>query len=244
MPKLHKSAQISAQELSAEDLALINNYTLNELTADQVYTFRLTLCDNEIDRAQERFTVDALKTLSDLFLGRTIIADHNWSSAQQTARIYRTEVVQEEGVTTKAGEPYTKLVANAYMVRTESNGDLIQEIQAGIKKEVSVGCAVARVTCSVCGCDYRSCGHWAGKAYDGTRCHKILGNPTDAYEVSFVAVPAQRKAGVTKAYEDEDADDTGTDKNTPDNTDETAEKAVQTDIDLLDVFIFHEKQKG
>ena len=31
-------------------------------------------------------------------------------------------------------------------------------------------------------------------------CYGILTNPTDAYEWSFVAVPAQRKAGVTKSF--------------------------------------------
>lgn len=32
----------------------------------------------------------------------------------------------------------------------------------------------------------------------GTACHRILEEPTDAYECSFVAVPAQKNAGVTK----------------------------------------------
>lgn len=39
-----------------------------------------------------------------------------------------------------------------------------------------------------------------GKSYKGAVCHAVLCEPTDAYEWSFVAVPAQRGAGVTKAF--------------------------------------------
>ena len=39
-----------------------------------------------------------------------------------------------------------------------------------------------------------------GKRYDGRLCFFTLSRPTDAYEWSFVAVPAQRKAGVIKAF--------------------------------------------
>ena len=34
--------------------------------------------------------------------------------------------------------------------------------------------------------------------YDGKTCHFVLSDPQDAYEWSFVAVPAQRDAGVIK----------------------------------------------
>ena len=38
-----------------EDMVLINRLAREELTAEQVYTFSLRLCDNEIDRDWERF---------------------------------------------------------------------------------------------------------------------------------------------------------------------------------------------
>jgi hypothetical protein len=89
------------------------------------------------------------------------------------------------------------------MLRSEKNADLILEIDAGIKKEVSVGCAVERVECSVCGADAKTansnCGHKKGETYNGKPCCHRLINPTDAYEWSFVAVPAQKAAGVTKS---------------------------------------------
>ena len=74
----------------------------------------------------------------------------------------------------------------------------IEDIEGGIKREVSIGCAVARTVCSVCGKVYGSCEHRKGVTYDGKLCVAVLCEPTDAYEFSFVAVPAQRQAGVQK----------------------------------------------
>ena len=39
-----------------------------------------------------------------------------------------------------------------------------------------------------------------GKVYVGNPCYVILDDVTDAYEWSFVAVPAQINAGVTKRF--------------------------------------------
>lgn len=49
------------------------------------------------------------------------------------------ELVREPEKLTKAGDGYCWLKGYAYMMRTESNRDLIAEIEGGIKKEVSVG---------------------------------------------------------------------------------------------------------
>lgn len=56
---------------SDEELALINAYTRRELTKDEVYAFSLTLCDNDVDRDGERFTVESLFALEKLFVGKT-----------------------------------------------------------------------------------------------------------------------------------------------------------------------------
>lgn len=183
----------------AEDMALINAMSRRELEADEVYTFALRLCDNEIDRDLERFDDQTLEELAGLFLGAPGIFDHCWSAKGQTARLYRTEVTAEPDAFTVDGRPYRYLKGWAYMMRTEDNADLIAEIDGGIKREVSVGCAVKRVTCSICGQELSFCSHERGRQYDGRTCHGILTGATDAYEWSFVAVPAQRQAGVVKS---------------------------------------------
>lgn len=186
--------------LNPGDLELIGALARRPLGAEEVYTFSVRLCDNEIDRDFERFAPRTLEELAALFVGRAGIFDHQWSARGQAARIYKTEVVREPGRLTRAGDPYCWLKGYAYMVRTESSRDLIAEIEGGIKKEVSVGCAVDHAICSVCGCDrtQTDCGHEKGQEYGGQLCYTTLEGASDAYEFSFVAVPAQPAAGVVK----------------------------------------------
>ena len=70
---------------------------------------------------------------------------------------------------TEAGEPYCYLKGCAYLLRTEGNRELIAAIEGGIKKEVSVGCAVERSVCSICGEEFHTCPHEKGAEYGGTR---------------------------------------------------------------------------
>ncbi len=53
-----------------QQLAAINRFAKSPLRAEEVYTFSLRLCDNEVDRDWERFDTAALNTLGDLFVGR------------------------------------------------------------------------------------------------------------------------------------------------------------------------------
>lgn len=189
-----------------EDLTAIEAFSRGPLSPEEVYTFAVRLCDNQTDREDEYFDRAALEALAELYIGKTGLFDHNWSAKGQTARIYATELVEEPGVVTEAGEPGCYLKGWAYMLRTEENEGLIAEIEGGIKKEVSVGCAVSHERCSICGNDIRDrrvCSHEKGGVYDGKRCIVCLSEPTDAYEWSFVAVPAQRSAGVVKMYQNQ-----------------------------------------
>lgn len=183
-------------------LEKINKYTQSELSEEQLYTFSVILCDNDIDRDFERFSDEALEQLKTLFIGKTGIFDHNPKSSLQNARIFDTEIITDPSRKTSDGRDYIYLKASVYMVRTESNRDLIAEIDGGIKKEVSISCYASKRTCSVCGCDKNttSCNHTKGKDYNLKMCHVILSDITDAYEWSFVAVPAQVNAGVTKYF--------------------------------------------
>ena len=68
--------------------------------------------------------------------------------------------------------------------------------------------ALAASRCSICGEPFGSCDHIKGRTYKsgGVKklCYFELSDPRDAYEWSFVAVPAQREAGVVKSYSSED----------------------------------------
>ncbi|MBQ3139118.1 MAG: hypothetical protein IJB68_06345 [Ruminococcus sp.] len=204
--------------MNTTTLEKINKFTRRQLTEDELYTFSVILCDNEIDRDCERFSDKALDTLRDMFIGKTGIFDHKPSTSNQTARIYDAELITDDSRTTKNGEPYKYLKASAYMVRTDENKNLIAEIDGGIKKEVSISCSAAKRVCSICGRDKSqgSCGHISGKSYGGRICHTVLDGISDAYEWSFVAVPAQVNAGVTKKYSERADEKSPTFFNEPD----------------------------
>ena len=190
--EIRKEAQAASSGTpTAVQLEAINALAKARLNGEQVYVFSLRLCDDGVDRDFERFDTEALPGLAKLFVGKTGIVDHRWSAENQIARIFETQVVKEKDV--------SYIRAWAYIRRGGANDEVIADIEAGIKKEVSVGCAMARAVCSICGSEYGTCGHVKGEVYDGQTCSVILKEPVDAYEFSFVAVPAQRAAGVMKA---------------------------------------------
>jgi hypothetical protein len=239
---IHKAASLGAQEITEAELRAINAHTLEPLTAEEVFTFKAVLCDNEVDRDFERFTLTALQDLQRLYNGKTVIKDHSWVSDNQVARIYATELVADPKALTSTGEAYTQLVAHCYMVKTDSNADLIAEIKAGIKKEGSIGFATSSCICSICGTDNAKnyCRHWPGKSYEkegGPQvCTFTLAGARDAYEFSLVAVPAQKAAGVSKSYTGETVyeerepaeptEPTKADNHTP-NSEKSAELALR-----------------
>ena len=186
--KQGKAAPVGAPDEG--QLAKINAIAKGTLTKDDVYVFSVRLCDDQVDRDFERFSAEAIEGLAPMFIGRPGIVDHDWSAERQIARVFDTAVEKEAG--------QTFLRAWAYMLRTEKTKDLIADIEGGIRQEVSIGCAMGKSTCSVCGAEYGACEHKKGAVYGGDVCCAVLSEPTDAYEFSFVAVPAQKKAGVLK----------------------------------------------
>ena len=138
------------------------------------------------------------------------------------------------------------------MIKTASNADLIADIKGGIKKEVSTSCRPKKAVCSICGTDNMKtyCSHFWGKEYekaDGTKatCYFTLDGVKEAYEVSFVAVPAQPRAGTTKTYG-------GVPEEKPEVTpivEEKTENQVTEDLELeckfkaLESFIFTQNEE-
>lgn len=195
-----KAARVEPQTADEAELELVNRQSLRTLEAGEVFTFRVRACDDAVDRDHERFTHKALEGFASLFPGRPILMDHQWSAKAQTARVYAAGVEDVEGVKC--------LVLRAYMLRNEQSAPTIAAIEGGILREVSVGVAVERALCSVCNTDKSRarCQHIPGQTYDGNACHVDLDGAADAYELSFVPVPAQPAAGVVKQYGGENAD--------------------------------------
>ena len=201
--KTRKEAQVEQQTVETGELELINRYTLRELSAEEVFTFRLAACDNQVDRDDERFSNRTLEELAQLYPGKPVLLDHNWSAKDQTARVYAAGV-EEDAV--RAG--VKRLILRCYTPRLNSTQRAIEAIETGLRKECSVGCVVKRKLCSICGeLYYENCLHIRGQEYNGQRCHVVLDGAEDAYEVSMLPVPAQREAGVVKSGEEKPRED-------------------------------------
>lgn len=173
-----------------EDMSLINQYTRRELSKDEVYVFSLVLCDNDVDKSFECFTLESLFELRKLYIGKTGILSHN-----QTARIFSCEVKRINGKKTKTGKHYYQLVAKAYIVKTDSNKNIARNIELGNLKEASIGCAVRKRLCSICGnyIDSYLCTHTKGKKYKRKLCCCKLVDVVDAYEFAVVADTVNKK---------------------------------------------------
>lgn len=206
-----KTVSIAPLEATDEDLKKINKYTLSPVKAEDVFIFKATVADNEQDdRNFMPFNLKALKDLKKLYPGKTMLKDHSRKADNQIARIFDTELIQDANKTTELGEVHTELVAKMYMIRTDSNKDLIAEIVGGIKKEVSTSTVPEKMVCNICGVDNMKsyCRHWPGVEYDTSDangkavkklCKMLLHGAKEAYELSFVAVPAQPRAGTHKS---------------------------------------------
>ena len=195
MSEATKAAAVEKQTADQTELEFINRYTLRPLEAEEVFTFRLAACDNQVDRDDERFSDRTLEELAQLYPGKPVLLDHSWSAKEQTARVYGAAVEADP-----AREGVKRLILRCYVPRLNSTQRAIDAIETGLRRECSVGCAVKNQICSICGNPYfESCMHVKGQDYDGQRCHVVLDGAEDAYEVSLVAVPAQKEAGVVKA---------------------------------------------
>lgn len=198
--KVEKAARVEKQAVDASELLLVNKQSLRELTADEVFTFKVAACNDQVDRDFEHFSEKALGQLASLFVGKTVIMDHDWTAKNQTARVYASGVEPTDG----GGK---QLVLRAYMLRSEDTQNAIDRIESGILREISIGCSMQKAVCDLCGADKRvtRCEHRPGHDYDGKTATVTLDEAVDAYEVSFVAVPSQREAGTVKRYGGEDA---------------------------------------
>lgn len=233
-----KIANVSPLEITDEDLKKINKYTLSPVSAEDVFIFKATIADNEQDdRNYMPFNLKALQDLKKLYPGKTMLKDHSRRADNQIARIYDTELVQNANKQTELGELHTELHAKIYMIKTDSNKDLIAEIVGGIKKEVSTSTMPEKMVCNICGTDNmeKYCRHWPGVEYtveDGSasgskkRCKMLLHGAKEAYELSFVAVPAQPRASTHKSV--------GFTKPITENPDETPENKSENDTNSIE----------
>ena len=106
----------------SRQLECINKHTKSPLGAEDVYIFAVRLCDDRPDRDNERFSKEAIERLAPMFVGKTGILDHDWSSDRQVGRIFATEVLGDGDA--------TWLKAWVYMLRSEKTEESASSISS------------------------------------------------------------------------------------------------------------------
>lgn len=230
-----KATNIEIFKANESDLEKINKYSLDTLTEEEVFVFKMVVATNENDdRNYMPFNAKAIEDMAEIYKGKTMISDHERKAKNQFARIYDTKVKTYENKLTENNEKYKELIVKAYMMRTESNKDLINDIRGGIKKEVSTSTMPEKLICSICGRDNMKeyCNHWNGEVYNDKICYFTIDGVKEAYELSFVAVPAQPNASTikSKVITDEDKSDNNT------------QKAIEARIRIAENYVKHEKE--
>lgn len=197
---MDKRAQIKSFDTTAssEDMGKINKFALVELKPEDVFIFPVKLCDNNIDRDDDKFTTHFLEQVADKSVGLTGLLDHQWISENQKSRIYDAKFIRSDTDKNNLGEPLEYVLAKAYT--TVDNEEYINKIKSGLFKEVSIGFESDAGVCSICGSPMHWCecdnGHIKGQTYEDKKCYNIIDNLTEMLEWSIVSVPAQRDAGI------------------------------------------------
>lgn len=124
---------------------------------------------------------------------RPVIKHHNEENGDTIGRVVEVSY-QEKSQLSNSG--YLKLIANV----PDEKGK--QDIQNGLLHTVSIGAIVHEATCSICGhniAEEGPCEHERGVEYEGKICYWMI-NRMEAKEISYVIVPSDKYAQVTKYW--------------------------------------------
>lgn len=153
--QFHAMAIKAADTLSDGQLALINMYTLSDLDAEGVYVRTAYLAHNAIDRDNDVFDDALLQRFADTLPGKGLFVKHprgyDGDSGPGAGRWFDAHVVEmshdearaalkQPNLQWPAGSERAKLLETSfYIPRTESKQTLIEDIDAGVAGDVSIG---------------------------------------------------------------------------------------------------------
>lgn len=213
---------------TAEQMAQINQFTMEELGPEDVVCFDTWSCNDMVDRDTDRFRTQCVDAFAKLEgdrspTGKSFMVSHDYTKLP-VARIFDTGTADLNGA--------RFLTNSVYMLNSPQYADFIENVRAGIYWAVSVGVMLGVAECSVCASQFSSwfpwCfgGHEKGLFYDpdddsvdeygwpepveeGTKnaimCVCELDEPIDFYELSQCFLGAQYGAqiagkGAMKGY--------------------------------------------
>lgn len=139
----------TVQDITDEDLKLINQFTQVEISAEQIYVQKFIACHNAIDRDGDRFNEDLLDDYIATFPGRSFMPNHDTHDSFPLGLVYKSE---EKLMTPKEYEELTgeiprlpkgidkvkAVVIWVYLVQ-EDEPKMISKLKYGVCRHGSIG---------------------------------------------------------------------------------------------------------
>ncbi len=138
-----------------EQLVQINKYALVALKAEQVYVRRLLMAHNGIDRDTERFNEALLDNFATTLPGKNFFADGHpsfwsdrtgpgeglfFSASTEEMTPERFKEITSETIKLPEGASNAKVLwSDMYLLKLESNKDMLAKLDAGIYRFISIG---------------------------------------------------------------------------------------------------------
>lgn len=131
------------EELSDLHKCLLKRYLKDYEIGGRTFVFDIILCDNDINKDNEKFSIKALFQMEKLFIGKTGFCGFDYQGKNILGRIFNCKVECDFDRSTTDGEPYCYLKATAFIkIDTPAKDDIASAIRKGYYKEVNVGCSV------------------------------------------------------------------------------------------------------
>lgn len=182
--KLTKSASSlkRVKEIASGDWELIKSFFLepDAFNQDEIQAFTLNLANNQIDRDQERFSEEVLKSFAKTLPGKSLLIGHQWGPPGK-GTFFKAVLKTEDSV--------TWLKASFYVLKSSSQS-MIDNIMAGIWKFVSIGFSAPAIVRIPADDDQSKTMYWEYRNKDGQE--------AEALEGSFVWLGAQYDAEAVK----------------------------------------------
>lgn len=186
------STKHTAETPTNADLEAIRQYALREVTAEEVFTGKMALANDQVDRSWERFPVSYLQRMADTLPGKPVLTGHR-DDQTPVGKFYSADVVP------RANGSGNDLIARYYV---RADNPLVKDIELGIASGVSIRARADKRACGICAKDWDGpskdrCNHQVGQDYNGQKCHlEWAGDPSkvESLEGSFVPMPCQYDA--------------------------------------------------
>jgi hypothetical protein len=196
-----KAVLVTGAAITQEMLAKINGFALKELTADDVYVRKFLLCHSAVDRDRERFPEAILDDFAATLPGKSLLAVHDrrslplglwFDTATEEMSVEQFKSLTGVTATVPAGKATVKVLwAWSYLLQKEFNAQVMENMDAGIYRHVSIGFAAADIVA-------------IKTETNGPVLYYEYVGPGEAQEGSLVWLGAQPGATTQKVLKDQD----------------------------------------